>query len=73
MKFYLLYHPTKEMWLSGYSKRKYWTKSIENARKFNRRSDASNCRNTTHFGELWGCKVVEVEVTFDLYESKIFD
>lgn len=61
MKFYVL-KLDKDNFLAGNSKNKHFVKSIEKARKFNRRSDASNCKNTTYYSDLIkSCEVVEVE------------
>jgi hypothetical protein len=57
--YYLLDHPEKGF-LAGYSKRKFWTWDFLKARKFNRQSDASNCRNTSYNRDLKDCKIIKV-------------
>jgi len=62
MKFYVL-KLDSENYLAGNSKNKHFVKTIEKARKFNRKSDATNCRNTTYYSDLIkSCQVVEIDV-----------
>ncbi len=67
MKIYLIEHPELGYLAGNSNSAKYFTKSIEFGRKFNRRSDVSNCLNTTlyiyNLPEEWPvvqreCKVV---------------
>lgn len=62
MKFYVL-KLDEVHYLAGNSKNKHFVKSLEKARKFNRKSDATNCKNTTYYSDLIkSCQVVEIDV-----------
>ena len=71
MKFYVL-KLDSENYLAGNSKNKHFVTSIEKARKFNRRSDAANCKNTSYYSKLIkSCEVVEIEVFgYSIMDSK---
>lgn len=67
MKIYLIEHPELGYLAGNSNSGKRFAKSIERGRKFNRRSDASNCLNTTYYvsrtNHYWNavrreCKIV---------------
>ena len=47
MKFYVLKHPEKG-YIAGTRDRRYFTQNLQMSRKFNRRSDATNSKNTSY-------------------------
>ena len=61
MKFYCL--KLDNLYLAGNSRHKHFVKDIEKCRKFNRKSDAANCRNTSYYSDLIkNCEVIEIDV-----------
>jgi len=60
MKFFALKHPIYG-YLAGNPDNKHFVPSVEICRKFNRRSDATNCKNTSYRSDVNACEVEEIE------------
>lgn len=61
LKLYCLKHPIKG-YLSGNSNQKRFTDQLQKARKFNRRSDATNCKKTTYNPDISDFELIEIEL-----------
>ena len=60
MKFYILKH-SNSGYLAGNSKNKHFVLELEKSRKFNRRSDAANCKNTSYYLDSDELEVIEIK------------
>lgn len=67
MKIYVLKHPIKG-YVMGNSRRKNFTNDLNKARKFNRQSEATNCKNTSYYVNLKDCQVMVVNIEKYLVE-----
>ncbi len=75
MKIYLIEHPELGYLAGNSNSAKYFTKSIEFGRKFNRRSDASNCLNTTCYvyRPIFNWRVIQKECKVVCYTLEIIN